>query len=166
VIETYKAFIIPLKPRSPDLGPGALEMDYDRTTSDRKSIAKSVVSCRGAIEAIKGDLEAWGKRCVANREHDGYGKGQSGNTGGEERRDGRARLAEEMGREVLLVAITPTKQRMASSVGREVSLKPFAQVTHSSERKENTALTRDDSPRLRGSDGAGIRTGSLRREFS
>ena len=103
---------MPLKPRSASLGAGALEMDYDTTSSDRKSVAKSVASCRKAIENIKGDMEAWGKRC------------ESAEVDGErEATKGRARLADEMGREVLLVAITPTKQRMASSVGREVGVR-------------------------------------------
>ena len=79
-------------------------MDYDKTASDRKSMAKSVRSCRKAIQELKGELVAWGERCK-DPEEGGAGE----------------RLAEEMGREVLLVAITPTKQRMASSVGREVS---------------------------------------------
>lgn len=86
------------------LSTDALEMDYDKTASDRKSMAKSVRSCRQAIQELKAELVAWGERCKDP------GQGGAGE-----------RLAEEMGREVLLVAITPTKQRMASSVGREVS---------------------------------------------
>lgn len=82
-------------------------MDYDKASSGRKSIAKSIDSCRKALEEVKGDLIAWGRRCKSGHDSE---QGE--------------RLAEEMGREVLLVAITPTQQRMASSVGREVSA-PF-----------------------------------------
>lgn len=51
------------------------------------------------MKETKKDLRAWGDRCGA-KEVEG--------------------LTEEMRREVVLVAVTPTKQEVASSVGREV----------------------------------------------
>lgn len=56
------------------------------------------------MREIKNDLNAWGGRCT-------HASG-----------DGGSALGEEMGREVVLTAITPTRQEMASSVGREVSI--------------------------------------------
>ena len=101
VIEMFKAFTLPLQPYARDPPEGPLEINYDSILpSSRKYVAKSVSTCRKALKDVRNELEAWGKRSKA----------------------GTGALAKEMSRPVILVAVTPTRQEMASSVGREVSL--------------------------------------------
>jgi hypothetical protein len=114
VIETFQAFLSPLEPHSQLAPPGTLSINYDAILpSSRRSVARSVTSCRKAMSSVRQDLEAWGGRSRSQSDND-PGTGVAG----EQRRIG---LAGEMSRKVQLGAITPTKQSMESSVGREVS---------------------------------------------
>jgi hypothetical protein len=74
------------------------------------------------MQSISNDLRAWGESCSTQRSgrndvEDGVGRGVAGETTSAKRRG----LEEEMKREVRLIAVTPTKQVMGSTVGREVS---------------------------------------------
>jgi hypothetical protein len=83
---------------------GLIEIDYDAPSpKSRKAIARSLPACRSAMKGIREGLLKW------------EAKSQEGGAGG-----GKG-LASEMQRKVRLVAVTPTKQVMESSVGREVS---------------------------------------------
>ena len=102
MIETFRAFVLPLHPQADALPPGPVEINYDAILpSTRRKVAKSLGACRKELASAREDLHTWGERC---RTHDNA-KG----------------LAEELSRNVVLVAITPTRQEMASSLGREVS---------------------------------------------
>jgi hypothetical protein len=62
------------------------------------------------MTTIRDDLRKWGERAgTAGETGSGTGTGMGGG------------LAEELRREVRLVAITPTRQEMKSTIGREVS---------------------------------------------
>ena len=63
------------------------------------------------MASIRSDLVAWGDRCGAGS----YGPSGVGSVG-----EIGTGLPAEMSRSVELVAITPTRQAMSSSVGREV----------------------------------------------
>ena len=102
VIETFRAFVLPLQPRADALPPGPIEINYDAILpSTRRRVAKSLGACRKVLASVREDLHTWGERCRAHVSATG--------------------LAEELSRNALLVAITPTRQEMASSLGREVS---------------------------------------------
>lgn len=117
MIETYRAFLLPLLSSQP----GQITINYDAILpSTRKPLAKTIKSCLKAMEDIKKDLTSWGEkvRLSTSRHMEGeigVGQGVSGDLS-------RESMKGIMEKEVLLVAITPTKQEMRSSVGREVSL--------------------------------------------
>lgn len=142
VIETFRAFLSPLYP-VPTTAPLIPEINYDAILpSSRRPIARSLDSCRSAMRQISKDLSAWGQLCrergcgrKRGNEADAKINETEGrreksepvdlgmeahNAGGE--RDG---LADEMERIVKVAAITPTKQEMGSTVGREVSFSPL-----------------------------------------
>lgn len=103
MIETYRAFLLPLQVSEPIFPPGPVEINYDAILpSSRRDTARSLGTCRRAMGEIKKDLRAWEERSRGEEE---------GLTG-------------EMRKEVVLVAITPTRQEVASSIGREVSRVP------------------------------------------
>ncbi|RSH95357.1 hypothetical protein EHS25_000444 [Saitozyma podzolica] len=110
VIETYHAFLLPLQPSSPTPPPGPLEINYDAILpSTRHPIARSLPVCTEAMTTIRDDLRKWGERAgTAGETGSGTGTGMGGG------------LAEELRREVRLVAITPTRQEMKSTIGREL----------------------------------------------
>ena len=112
MIETFHAFLLPLLYSStPDHG--NLEMNYDATlSSSRRPLARSVQACRQAMLTIRDDLVRWGNRVGSTGSNASQGGAGSA---------GREGLASEMRRVVDMVALTPTKQEMQSSVGREVS---------------------------------------------
>lgn len=111
VMEMFRALLLPLQPTQPSFPPGLLEVNYDAILpATRRPLARSLPACRKAMNQIKDDLESWRRR--SDRET-GVSDGVAGETG-------RAGLVGEMRREVKLVAVTPTKQEMKSSVGREV----------------------------------------------
>lgn len=120
VIETFQAFVRPLADRPGASRPGerdrVLEINYDaiRPSSERGPLARSVPVCRKAMGAVRADLARWGERCRANQPTAELGEGVAGEAGTHG-------LAGEFGRRVHLVAVTPTRQEMSSSVGREVS---------------------------------------------
>ena len=119
VIETFQAFLLPLVARPPAVG-HAVVMNYDAILpASRKPLARNVGACRRALAKIRDDLRTWGERAgdsVAAEKTGAAGvSGEVGTKG----------LAGEMRREVKLVAITPTRQEMRSSVGREVRRFPL-----------------------------------------
>lgn len=138
----FRAFLLPLQPYSSTPPRGPLTINYDAILpSSRRPLARSLPACRKAMVSIRADLQAWGDRARAGRTslpasygHDDDSKGLSrpirtmvedgGVNGvgsglpGEVGLDG---LAGELRREVTLVAVTPTRQEVKSSVGREVS---------------------------------------------
>ncbi|ORY26258.1 hypothetical protein BCR39DRAFT_541667, partial [Naematelia encephala] len=99
VIETFNAFLLPLQPyspSSPDPSPIPLEIDYDSLLpSSRRITARSLTACRKATAAVLSSLTAWRDRA-----------GHS--------------LPAEMDRNVRLVAVTPTRQEVGSTIGREL----------------------------------------------
>ncbi|GFZ47489.1 hypothetical protein JCM24511_05233 [Saitozyma sp. JCM 24511] len=112
VIETYHAFLLPLQPSSPTSPPGPLEINYDAILpSTRHPIARSLPVCTEAMTTIRDDLRKWGER-AGNAGETGTGTGTGTGTNGG--------LAGELKREVGLVAITPTRQEMKSTIGREL----------------------------------------------
>jgi hypothetical protein len=143
-MEMFRALLSPLKPHSPTLPRGTLEINYDAILpSSRRAHARSLPECRKAMATIRADLQAWGDRTRDARttvvksergsgsdspskpdervEDDGGINGVGPGVAGEVGIDG---FAGELRREVNLVAITPTRQEVKSSVGREVSSKP------------------------------------------
>ncbi|KJE04739.1 hypothetical protein I311_01545 [Cryptococcus gattii NT-10] len=127
VIETFRAFLLPLYP-VPATPPHIPEINYDAIVpSSRRPIARSLDACRAAMRQVGKDLSAWGESCrergrarrAATDAHEEKRQGEQRksmhNAGGE--RDG---LADEMERIVRVAAITPTKQEMGSTVGREL----------------------------------------------
>ncbi|CAD6567670.1 MAG: hypothetical protein TREMPRED_003813 [Tremellales sp. Tagirdzhanova-0007] len=112
VIETFHAFLLPLH-HSLGLGHRLLEMNYDATLpTSRRPLARSVQACRQAMLTIRDDLVRWGERHRALESVT-----SSPGVPGDVDREG---LAGEMRRMVDMVALTPTKQEMQSSVGREL----------------------------------------------
>lgn len=110
-MEMFRALLLPLQPTQLSPPPGLLEVNYDAILpATRRPLARSLPACRKAMAQIKDDLEAWRRRSEV-------GTGVSDGVAGEV---GRGGLVGEMRREVKLVAVTPTKQEMKSSVGREV----------------------------------------------
>lgn len=138
VIETFRAFLLPLYP-VPTTAPHIPEINYDAILpSSRRPIARSLDSCRSAMRQISKDLSAWGELCMergrgrksgneadrrinetrGRRErNERAGLGLDAQDNASEERDG---LADEMERIVKVAAITPTKQEMGSTVGREL----------------------------------------------
>ncbi|TYJ55171.1 hypothetical protein B9479_004105 [Cryptococcus floricola] len=120
VIESFRAFLLNLydNPRPLSEVP---EINYDNILpTTRRPIARSLPACRQAMRQISDDLAAWSEICRRRGSAVG-GSGVEGNPAGlggqeAERRDG---LVDEMDRMVHVVAITPTKQEMGSTVGRE-----------------------------------------------
>ena len=94
----FQAFILPL-----DSSTGRVEINYDSMPSARRDVAKSLSHCEKALIDTKVELQKWGERSESN--------------GG---------LEVQMSRPCVLVAVTPTRQEMASSLGREVSFFPFS----------------------------------------
>ncbi|ORX39023.1 hypothetical protein BD324DRAFT_618270 [Kockovaella imperatae] len=131
VIETYRAFLAPLHPRSTTLPLGKLVINYDAfLPSTRRPLARSLPACRDAMSSVRDDLVAWGNRC---REGSTRSTGSSSNSsrrstrsGSEKSREGvdstpsTSGLAKEMSIPVELIAITPTKEVLSSSIGREL----------------------------------------------
>lgn len=116
-MEMFRALLLPLQPTQTSCPPGLLEVNYDAILpATRRPLARSLPACRKAVTQIKADLESWRRRSGAETKG-GQGDGVAGEVG-------RSGLVGEMRREVKLVAVTPTKQEMKSSVGREVSLPP------------------------------------------
>lgn len=120
VIETFRAFLKPLVGEdAAKWTSGPIEIDYDALLpSSRHNIARSVRACTEAMQSVRDGLADWGKRARASRNAAGTGAGPG--VAGETR----AGLAGEFDREVRLRAVTPTRQMMKSSVGREVSRAP------------------------------------------
>ncbi|KIR37831.1 hypothetical protein I307_03815 [Cryptococcus deuterogattii 99/473] len=127
VIETFRAFLLPLYP-VPTTPPHIPEINYDAIVpSSRRPIARSLDVCRAAMRQVAKDLSAWGESCrergrarkAATNAHEEKRQSEKSksmhNAGGE--RDG---LVDEMERAVRVAAITPTKQEMGSTVGREL----------------------------------------------
>ncbi|ODN74748.1 hypothetical protein, variant [Cryptococcus amylolentus CBS 6039] len=126
VIESFRAFLLNLydNPRPLSEVP---EINYDNILpTTRRPIARSLPACRQAMRQISKDLTAWSEICRRRGSvmggSGGSGGGVEGNPAGlggqkAERRNG---LVDEMDRVVHVVAITPTKQEMGSTVGREV----------------------------------------------
>lgn len=112
-MEMFRALLLPIQPSQPACPPGLLQVDYDAILpATRRPLARSLPACRKAMSQIRDDLESW-------RARDGPGaRGVSDGVAGEV---GRSGLVGDMRREVKLVAVTPTKQEMKSSVGREAS---------------------------------------------
>lgn len=115
----FQAFLLPLLPppqaessASSQSPPKAMEIDYDAPLpSSRRSVARSLPSCRSAMKDVRKGLVEWGSSVHATSKDV-----KEGEKGG---------LAIEIQRRVRLVAVTPTKQVMESSVGREVNYLPF-----------------------------------------
>lgn len=135
VIETFRAFLLPLYP-VPTTPPHIPEINYDAIVpSSRRPIARSLDVCRAAMRQVAKDLSAWGESCrergrarkAATNAHEEKRQSEKSksmhNAGGE--RDG---LVDEMERIVRVAAITPTKQEMGSTVGREVRLLCFVSL--------------------------------------
>ncbi|ODN74747.1 hypothetical protein L202_07070 [Cryptococcus amylolentus CBS 6039] len=126
VIESFRAFLLNLydNPRPLSEVP---EINYDNILpTTRRPIARSLPACRQAMRQISKDLTAWSEICRRRGSvmggSGGSGGGVEGNPAGlggqkAERRNG---LVDEMDRVVHVVAITPTKQEMGSTVGREL----------------------------------------------
>ena len=111
VMEMFRALLVPLQPNSPSIPSGVLQVNYDAILpSSRRPLARSITSCRKAMQAIRDDLQAW-----KTRGGGGVGEGVAGEVG-------LGGLIGDLQREVLLIAVTPTEQEMKSSVGREVRL--------------------------------------------
>lgn len=111
----FRALLLPLQPKSTSIPSGILEVNYDAILpASRRPMARSVSSCKKAMQGIRDDLDAWRKRGTSNERSGGVGEGVAGEVGV-------GGLIGEMQREVLLIAVTPTEQEMKSSVGREVS---------------------------------------------
>ncbi|OCF31390.1 hypothetical protein I316_06995 [Kwoniella heveanensis BCC8398] len=130
VIETFRAFLLPLYPPKGSSSAEVLEINYDSIhPTARRPIARSVSSCLHALEEVRDELIHWGEAC---RSPTSSSISQSGNgkdvLRGEEVAGGvagevgvnRNGLAQAMEREVKVVAITPTRQQMGSTVGREL----------------------------------------------
>ncbi|WVW79246.1 hypothetical protein I302_101212 [Kwoniella bestiolae CBS 10118] len=123
VIESFRAFLLPFIPppssSSLDQNKGTPEINYDSIhPTSRRPIARSIVSCSHALEEIRDDLIAFGdiaRNFTSNS--DGVGQGVAGESGVKQQRKG---LAEMMEMKVNVVAITPTRQVMGSTVGREL----------------------------------------------
>jgi hypothetical protein len=113
VMEMFRALLVPLQPNSPSIPSGVLQVNYDAILpSSRRPLARSISSCRKAMQGIRDDLQAWK---IRSSEGGGVGEGVAGEVG-------LGGLIGDMQREVLLIAVTPTEQEMKSSVGREVRL--------------------------------------------
>lgn len=114
-MEMFRALLLPLQPNSPSIPSGILEVNYDAILpASRRPLARSITSCRKAMQSIRDDLQAWKIR--GNKTSGGgVGEGVAGEVGV-------GGLIGDMQREVLLIAVTPTEQEMKSSVGREVCL--------------------------------------------
>jgi hypothetical protein len=101
-----------------------MEINYDAILpTSRRPLARSLEACTEAIHSIHDDLEAWGggarargtlpSASASNGEVPSIGvAGETGLNRG---------LAGEMGRKVMVIALTPTKQVVGSTLGREVS---------------------------------------------
>ena len=112
-METFQAFLHPFNSPTASTAPAPLHIDYDADLPrDRKPLARSISQCRRAMAAIREDLVRWGEQ---DRPSPGSAAGEG--VAGE---IGITGLAGEMRRGVEMVALTPTKQRMRSTVGREV----------------------------------------------
>ncbi|WRT68961.1 uncharacterized protein IL334_005943 [Kwoniella shivajii] len=120
VIESFRAFLLPLSSSSSS-STITLEIDYDSTNpSTRKPMARSVKPCLRALEQVRDDLISWGDQCrrsslAGDSKPAEIGTGVAGEVG--VRRNG---LAEAMETKVNVVAITPTRQTMGSTIGREL----------------------------------------------
>lgn len=123
----FQAFLLPLLTPPDSSAPSTrsstpIEFDYDAPLpSSRRAIARSLPACRSAAKEVRDGLIAWEKAVCATLQH-GTSAGVGRGVAGETKRGG---LAEEMGRKVRLIAVTPTVQVMESSVGREVSYVPL-----------------------------------------
>lgn len=117
MIETFRAFLQPLigpEASNPTLGP--VDIDYDALLpSSRHNIARSVKACTDAMRSVRDGLSGWGDKARGDRRAAGTGAGPG--VAGEMK----GGLAGEFEREVRLRAVTPTRQVMKSSVGREAS---------------------------------------------
>ncbi|EIW66879.1 hypothetical protein TREMEDRAFT_40566 [Tremella mesenterica DSM 1558] len=117
VIETFQAFLLPLI--HPESHAQSSEINYDTTLpSSRKTLARSADACQAALRAVRDDLEAWGRSSdnlgqVGDSEHGIPGVGVAGETNV-------SGLAAQMQREVRLIALTPTRQEIKSTFGREL----------------------------------------------
>lgn len=116
VMEMFRALLLSIQPDSASLPPGTLEVNYDEILpSTRRPLARSLSACRKAMTQIKADLQSWRSRSQSGVSSSIPGSGVAGDIGS-------GGLVDEMNREVRLVAVTPTKQVLKSSVGREVLL--------------------------------------------
>ncbi|KAL7421233.1 hypothetical protein Q5752_004118 [Cryptotrichosporon argae] len=116
VIETFTAFLAPLSTASPH---APLAINYDAILpASRRPVARSRAACRAALVGVIDGLRAWGAQCdtaarAAGGPESGVGRGAAGETRG-------VGLADVFEQQVGLVAITPTKQELRSSIGREL----------------------------------------------
>jgi hypothetical protein len=112
VIETFRALLLPLDSLPPPHM--VLDVNYDAILlRSRRALARSVPACREAMSSIRDDLVQLGEQ-----DHAATGSVPGPGLAGKAGPEG---LPGTMRRDVALVAITPTKQEMRSSVGREVS---------------------------------------------
>ncbi|WVQ75393.1 hypothetical protein IAR50_005013 [Cryptococcus sp. DSM 104548] len=121
VIESFRAFLLNLYD-SPKPLSEIPEINYDNILPiTRRPIARSLPACRQAMRQVSKDLSSWSEICRrrGSSSEGGGGEGNPAGLGGQEgeKRDG---LVDEMDRMVHVVAITPTKQEMGSTVGREL----------------------------------------------
>ncbi len=116
MIETYRAFLLPLLEEDRT---DPLEINYDAILPSRGPLAKSRSACLDAMQKIRSDLVQWGDRARSSggNTNGDRGGGVGSGVAGEVKAGG---LVEEMKRGILLVAITPSRQEMWSTVGREV----------------------------------------------
>ncbi|WVR09149.1 hypothetical protein IAU60_006211 [Kwoniella sp. DSM 27419] len=130
VIESYRAFLDPLLAATTATGSATslqsqgddqtLIINYDDIQpTNRRPIARSVKACRRALQQVRDDLETWGHR--ARSDPSGAGSGGEGLGVAGEVGVKRDHLAAMMDRRVRVLAITPTRQEMGSTIGREVS---------------------------------------------
>ena len=132
----FRALLVPLQPNSPSIPSGVLQVNYDAILpSSRRPLARSIASCRKAMQGIRDDLQAWKTRGSGGS---GVGEGVAGEVG-------LGGLIGDMQREVLLIAVTPTEQEMRSSVGREVRLSDHPVIVLTNRRNVQSRSTQEPS---------------------
>ncbi|OCF72619.1 hypothetical protein I204_07001 [Kwoniella mangroviensis CBS 8886] len=117
VIESFRAFLLPSIPSSSSTPTPEINYDSIHPTS-RRPIARSIQACLHALEEIRDDLITFGDNSRnLTYNVDGVAQGIAGEVGIADKKNG---LAQVMEMKVNVVAITPTKQVMGSTVGREL----------------------------------------------
>ncbi|WWC91297.1 uncharacterized protein L201_006240 [Kwoniella dendrophila CBS 6074] len=119
VIESFRAFLNPLL--SPTNDATIPEINYDNIEpTKRHPIARSIKSCLNALEEIKDDLIEFGENSRSQLSGDISGEGVAGEFGLSQHNSRKNGLSRIMESKVNVLAITPTKQIMGSTVGREL----------------------------------------------